>query len=149
MPVHLGEAGDEPLPLPVHDLRPARDLDFPARADGDDPVPSDDDSVVREGALSVHRDDRHILEDDGRGGIALRVCACDVCSEGEGDEESHERGGVGVPNVDTALSRTARGVRKCDRPALGVRARRGGGDAGSLEGVRFALGLLAETAFLG
>jgi hypothetical protein len=47
--MHVPEAGDEVLPLAVHDPGPLRHLDLAGFADGRDPVAGDDDRPVQSG----------------------------------------------------------------------------------------------------
>ena len=53
MDVHVPQAGDEVLPLAVHDRGPLRHPDLAGLADGSDPVAGDDDRHVRPGRAPV------------------------------------------------------------------------------------------------
>jgi hypothetical protein len=81
--VHVPQAGDEILPLAVHDRGPLRHPDLAGLADGSDPVAGDDDRHVRPGRRPSGVDDNDAL--DGQR-FRRRVFSLDRERPGQGDD---------------------------------------------------------------
>ena len=64
--VHVGQPRHDPAAAAVDPPRPARNLHLRHRPDRDDPISSQQDRLMREHPLPVHRQDRDVEEHDGR-----------------------------------------------------------------------------------